>query len=121
MINLAINIERNLLCSVLEHNFIGNDKRIMEVELDSSVFSDKYHKLIVNGINRLKELKEPVDSDVLKIKFEGAKKWDFQLEYVILEILTANPIGTYDLFMSYYKILETQSQETSKIRHLRDI
>ena len=116
-----INIERNILCSILEHNFIGNDKKIFSTILNVDYFSDKHHKLFASSINRLRELDEPIDSDMVRLKLQSVKKWDFYLEDSLLKIMGANPLGTHDLFMQYYKVLEKHNVESERFRLMRSI
>jgi len=99
-------IEKSIIVSVIENSFIGNDNRIVDVSLNSSYFNDSFHKLIVNAINRLKELGEPIDSDFIRLKFIEVKKWNTDYDNKLIEIMYHNPIGTLDLFNSYYSKLK---------------
>ena len=116
-----INIERSILCSILEHNFIGNDKRISAIVLNANYFEDQHHKLFATSINRLRELGEPIDSDMVRLKLISVKKWDFYLEDSLLKIMSSNPFGTYDLFNDYYKTLENYYNSNTKLLQLRNI
>ena len=116
-----INIERSILCSILEHNFVGNDKKIYETVLSAKYFTDEHHKLFVNSINRLRELGEPIDSDMVRLKLISVKKWDFYLEDSLLKIMVHNPFGTYDLFMQYYKVLQNHHNDVAKLNQLRSV
>ena len=108
-----INIERNILCSVLEHNFIDNDKKIIDEVLEYSIFS-KEHQLFVKSIKRLKELDEPVDADTIRLKLQEANKWDFYLEESLLKIISSNPFESYEIFKSYLDLLEKQAVDKKK-------
>ena len=55
-----INLERSLLCTVLENDFINRDKRISDFNLDEIYFFFEQHKFLIRGMKRLKELNEPV-------------------------------------------------------------
>ena len=101
-----INIEDSVLCSIMEHNFVSSDKRIIDKVIDHNIFSDKANILFVKCINRLKELDEPICSDTIRLKLIHAKKWNFYLEDRILQIMISTPFGTYELFNKYYSVLE---------------
>lgn len=122
-----INIERMLLCSILEHNFIPSEDKIMTVELDAKYFTHKNHKVFVNAINRLKELDEPIDSDTIRHKFNKVGRWEnvireeMSQEQSLLEIMTARGIGSHSLFMNYYNFLKNDYEEKEKIESLRYI
>ena len=103
---MTINIERAVLCSILEADFINADTKILSAELRESMFTDKFHKLIVKAINRLKELKEPINTDFLRLRFMQANKWSLDYDNQLLEIITHQPIATFDLFNSYYRQLK---------------
>ncbi|MCW8932196.1 MAG: hypothetical protein OQL19_18425 [Gammaproteobacteria bacterium] len=102
---MTIDIERAVLCSVLEADFLNSDKRIKDIELRGGMFTDKFHKLMVNAINRLKELKEPINTDFLRLRFMQANKWQLDYDAKLIEIIAHQPIATYDLFNSYYQQL----------------
>jgi len=105
--NNTYSIEKTILVSVLEHDFIQNDKEILKVPLNAEIFSHPIHKLFVNAINRLKQLDEPTSSDFMRARFLKANKWDkLTHEVQLLEILSHNPLATVKLFKSYLKILE---------------
>jgi len=116
-----INIERSILCSILEHNFINNDKKIVSTVLDANLFQDKHHRLFANSINRLRELDKPIDSDMLRLKLIEAKKWDFYMEDSLMKIMTCNPFGSYYVFDKYYKTLRSNHNNVTKIMQLRNI
>ena len=99
------NIERSILCSVLEYHIIGAQSGIIDVDLNANLFTVPFHKKIVSGINRLKQLNEPIDTDTLRAKFIEAKKWNMQEDYELLSIISHNPFGTLNMFNSYLSIL----------------
>ena len=121
------NIEQLILVSILEHNFIPSDSRILQVELNPNFFTDENHKVFVKAINRLKQLNEPIDSDTMRMKFIDANAWDksikihISMEQSLLEIMSHNPAGSYDLFMKYYAILEQNYNEGKRLEELRYI
>ncbi len=109
MNSILISIENSLLVSVLEHDFVQNDKNILQINLNPEIFTDKINKLFVTAINRLKELNEPVNSDVMRIKFMKADKWNFiAYDEQLMRIIASNPFGTVDMFKSYLKVLEDE-------------
>lgn len=120
-----MNIERSLLVSVLEHNFIQNDKKILEVILNPDYFNHPHHKIFVKAINRLKELDEPIDSDTMRHKFLHAEKWDknivadITMEDSLLNIMTHNPFTTFYLFNKYYNLLKNEYENNKKMEILK--
>jgi hypothetical protein len=122
-----IGIERLILKSVLENNFVSNDARILKVDLNPDYFEHKHHKVFVRAINRLKELNQPVDTDTMRTKFKSVRAWDMAmidgvgLEDSLLDILGANPAGTLGLFNSYYKFLEDNYKQKIKIEALKHL
>jgi len=109
-----INIERNILSSILEYNFIQSEKKILNEILDYRIFIDKHHILFVKSINRLKELDEVVDSDTIRLKLQEVNKWDFYLEQSLLDIMTAQPFSSYKLFKDYLNILEENYKQSKR-------
>lgn len=110
-----INIEKSIICTVLENDFILCDDRIIKHNLDANIFSDKEHRFLVMAINRLKELDEPANTDTLVYKLQAANKWNFILESKVSEIISHNPFGSYDLFFKYYNFLKKE-HESKKMR-----
>jgi hypothetical protein len=98
-------IERSILVSVLEQQFIGTDPKIIDAELDPKFFRDPFCRKLVKGINRLKELDEPINTDFLRLKFMEAKAWEIKDDLELIQIITHNPIGTLRLFSAYYSKL----------------
>ena len=99
---MTMDIERAVLCSVLEADFVNADQRIQDVELRDGMFTDRFHKLIVKAINRLKELQEPINTDFLRLRFMQANKWQLDYDSKLLEIMVHQPIATFEQFNSYY-------------------
>ena len=103
---MTLNIERAVLVSIIESDFVQSDNRILIAELRAGMFTNNFHKLIVNAINRLRELKEPINTDFLRLRFMQANKWSLDYDNQLLEIITHQPIATFDLFNSYYQQLK---------------
>lgn len=101
------NIEKSILVSVLEAEFVNSDRRIVEMNLNADYFSNGFHKMLVKGINRLKELNDPVNTDMLRYRFISANKWDYKLDDLLMEIMAHNPLQ-YDNFTRYYSLLEKE-------------
>lgn len=111
-----INIENSIICSVLEHDFIHSDKRIIEATLDPKVFSDQMNRFFVAGINRLKELDEPICTDTLRHKLIEANKYNLYVEERLLDVISAlHPFATYNTFKKYYDYL-VKENDRRKLR-----
>ena len=102
----TLHIEKTIIVSALESDFICADKRIREHYLDPELFTDSFHKLLVKGINRLKELDMPMDFELLRDKMLQGRNWSIHHDNALIEIMTHRAFGTYDIFMQYYKLLE---------------
>lgn len=103
---MTLDIERAVLCSILEAEFVQSDARILNVELRERMFTDDFHKLMVKAINRLKELGEPINTDFLRLRFMQGNKWRVDYDCKLIEIIAHRPIATYELFNSYYQQLK---------------
>ena len=119
-----INLERSLLCTVLENDFINRDKRISDFNLDEIYFFFEQHKFLIRGMKRLKELNEPVGTDILRYKIQKANKWSNQtfsnfvsLDECLSSIISATPF-TYDLFIRYYDVLKKDYEDSLKTKEL---
>jgi hypothetical protein len=119
-----INIERSILVSVLEHDFIDGDSEIMKVALNSDYFEYPHHKIFVKAINRLKELSEPICSDTMRDKFINARGWDksivadISMEESLLNIMVSQPFTKLSIFNSYYNVLKVTYERKMKIKTL---
>lgn len=102
-------IERTLLVSVLEKQFVNGDKEIQDFYINPDFFNDNFHKKLVVGINRLKQLGEPIDAVILRNRFNIANSWNMKMDDDLISIMSQNPIGTISMFKSYYKILINQN------------
>ena len=92
-------LERAVLASVLNGE--------VQADLDPNYFQTPFHKKLVNGINRLKELDLPVDFELLRNKFLKSGKWSFQEDNALIELMTHTmPFSTQMLFDAYYDILK---------------
>ena len=119
-----INLERSLLCTVLENDFINRDKRISDFNLDERYFFFEQHKFLIRGMKRLKELNEPVGTDILRYKIQKANKWSNQtfsnfvsLDECLSSIISATPF-TYDSFIRYYDVLKKDYEDSLKTKEL---
>jgi len=99
-------IEQSILVSVLENEFIGNDKEIINIELNHKHFTDEFHIMLVKGINRLKELDMPINTDFIREQYIKVNKWNISHDNKMLAIMVHNPIGSLELFSKYIKQLE---------------
>lgn len=116
-----INIERNIICTLLEGSFVNSEVRAEDIEINKNYFTLEEHRVIINGINRLKELNEPVDSDMIRLKFSEANRWNARLESALMNIMLANLFGSKSLFSRYYSILENNYKKTIMINEIRNI
>ena len=73
-------IEKSIIASELNSE--------IQTELNHNYFTDMFHRKLVNGINRLKQLKEYVDFEILRFKFMESKKWTMQEDGMLVEIMT---------------------------------
>ena len=117
------NIERTILCTVLENDFINNDERIRKFILDHEYFTLDTHKVIVKAINRLIELGEPANTDNLRhkmIKHSMHKTSIFKyvgLDDVLTDIISSNAVS-YEVLKGYYDILKKDYQDDLKQKAL---
>lgn len=100
------NIEKSILCTVLENSIIGGDEKIVKVKLEANLFIVPFHKKLVSGIHRVKELNIPLDTDTVRAKFQQANKWTMQEDNMLIEIISHNCFGSYELFIRYYNLLK---------------
>ena len=112
------NIERSLLCSILELHFVNSDEAILKHELNHELFTNPTHKLLVKAINRLRVLDEPITTDYVREKLLGAGAWTLQQDNELVDIISAQPLGTYDLWIGYYKLLEQRHKGNKKKRYI---
>jgi len=110
------NIEQTLLVSILEHDHILSDKKILDVKLESSYFSEPFHKKLVSGVNRLKDLNLPICTVLLRKRFVEANKWSLQEDNQLIELMTHNPMATYNGFVSFYN--EIKKDNNAKLSAL---
>ena len=93
------NIERSLIASVLNSE--------IEHNLNPHYFTSEFHRKLVNGINRLKELDECLDFELLRNRFTKAKKWTIGEDTELMMIMTqTTPFASHELFNAYYRVLE---------------
>jgi len=92
-------IERAIIASVLNSE--------IDHSLDAQYFTDMYHRKLVNGINRLKELDEYIDFELLRNKFIKANKWSIGEDAALADLMTNTiPFSTQDIFDKYYKTIK---------------
>lgn len=97
-------IERSVIASVINSE--------LEHELNHNYFTDMFHRKLVNGINRLKELGEYIDFETLRYKFTKANKWTFQEDNQLVELMTNTiPFSTQKIFDEYYKVITGEYEE----------
>ena len=102
-----INIERIILSSVLQSEAYQTDSKILALKLNPTYFTDTFNKKISLGIERLKELDEPICYELLRKRFKDANKWTFTEDEKLIDLVsTVTPAGSEDLFMKYYGVLE---------------
>ncbi len=102
---MLFEIEKSILCSILEQDFISSDAKIVNYVISDNDFELQEHKLIAKAIIRLKELNEPICSDMVRDKYMSVNKWSNRLESVLLEIMIHNPFATFTIFDKYYQEL----------------
>jgi len=103
------NIEQTILITVLECELLQIDKQIIAVKLIPAYFKNDFNKKVCIGIERSKELGLPISMDVLRQQYQKANKWSFIEDNLLLEMATRNPIGSYELFIKYYELLEKEA------------
>ena len=97
-------LERSIIASVLNASKYNTE---IEADLDVNYFQAPFHKKLVNGINRLKELDLPTDFELLRNKFLKSGKWSFQEDNALIELMTHTmPFSTQMLFDTYYDVLK---------------
>ena len=94
-------IEKALLASALNSE--------IPFELDANKFSTMFHRKLVNGINRLKQLKEYVDFETLRNKFLEANKWTLEEDNMLMDIMSnTTPFSSPKILSEYIKILDNE-------------
>ena len=112
-----INIERAILCSLLESiHLSGTDRSILTKTINANVFTGKERNIFAKSIIRLRELGEPIDSDTVRLKLISVNKWSFALEEEMLKIMTQTPFSLGSIFDKYYKLLEDRHEKQHKKR-----
>ena len=107
--NNAYNIEQSIIASVLNSE--------IEHNLNPHYFSSEFHRKLVNGINRLKELGECIDFELLRNKFVKHNKWTYNEDAELSMMMThTTPFASQELFNAYYKVLEREYFNSFKNR-----
>lgn len=103
-------IERSIIASVLNSELDHN--------LTPDHFTDMFHRKLVIGINRLKELDEYIDFELLRNKFYSANKWSMGEDFALTDIMTnTTPFGSQDLFNKYYETIVKNYNDSSDRRY----
>ena len=103
----TINIERTLISTILEFQFNGTDHDVLKIELDPEVFLDPFHKFIVQEVNKLRDHEKPTDTDFLRMSLINKGIWNLNWDDMLIEIQTANTLGTVGSFNDYYNELKS--------------
>ena len=99
MFHSTYHIERSVLASVL--NFEQHADK-----LNTSYFLHPFHRKLANGYNRLKELGEAIDFELLRAKFIKAGKWSMQEDNELVALMTmTTPFANTKMFELYYSQL----------------
>ena len=105
----TFNIERSILASVLNSE--------QDIELNKQFFTDEFHRKLVDGINRLKQLGEYIDFETLRYKFMKVNKWSLSEDQQILSIMcNTTPFSTKEIITTYYDILKKEYFDNSDMR-----
>lgn len=99
-------IERMILCTILENQFLLNNESIKHYPIESNIFTTKSRRKIANGIIYLKKQDEPIDAELLRMKAIKANKWDENDEHELTAIIANKPSGSYETLDKYYLILK---------------
>lgn len=104
------NIERALIASLLNNE--------QSHEVNAKHFTNTFHIKLINGYNRLKELQEPIDFELLRNKFIKANKWSIQEDNMLLDIMcNTTPFGSKEMLNRYYDVLKQDYNENSDRRY----
>jgi len=96
-------IEKSILASALNSE--------IQIEIKKDYFSTEFHRKLAAGINRLKELGEYIDFELLRNKFIKAHKWSIQEDEMLIDIMTSTtPFATKQIAGSYLDILKEESK-----------
>ena len=103
------NIERSIIASVLSSEIVH--------DINPYYFTNEFHRKLVKGINRLKELNEGIDFELLRNRFIKAKKWTIGEDTELMMIMTqTTPFASQELFHAYYRVLEKEYFNSFKNR-----
>jgi|GEM_PF-3510686 len=118
-----INIETSIVCTILENNFISMDKNITNFKIEDKYFNSPELRFIVKGINRLKELDEPIDLDILKYYIYKSDNYlrvfssCFMLDDFLIKLISSNSL-TYNSLCKYYDILKKEYEQHKRTKEL---
>jgi len=96
-------IEKAVLASILNSE--------QKVDIQKDFFSTEFHRKLAAGINRLKKLNDFIDFELLRNKFIKAKKWSFQEDEMLIDLMTSTtPFATKNIVEAYINILKEESK-----------
>lgn len=99
--NNTYHIERAIIASLLNYE--------TETEANPQHFTNEFHRKLITGYNRLKELELPIDFEILRNKFETANKWTPQEDNQLMDIMTnTTPFGSKDLLNGYLEVMKKE-------------
>ena len=105
VMNSTYYIEKSILASILNSELI--------YELSANKFTNMFHRKLVNGINRLKELGEYIDFETLRNKFLNANKWTFEEDNMLIDLMSnTTPFSTQKIFDEYMRIIDNEYLES---------
>lgn len=120
-----INIEKTILATILENDFLMMDSRIHEFKIEHKYFTGD-NIFIVKAINRLKELDEPVCTDTLWDKLVNNATWEqrqknaIKYEELLIDIIARN-IFSYKIMIKYYDFIKNKHNNTNKVLEMKYI
>ena len=113
VMNSTYYIEKSILASILNSE--------LTYELSANKFTNMFHRKLVNGINRLKELGEYIDFETLRNKFlkdnewtfEEDNKWTFEEDNMLTDLMSnTTPFSTQKIFDEYMRIIDNEYLES---------
>ena len=112
MSNATIDIQRAVLSTVLHWDLSSGTEKIAMFKLDAGFF-DKRYEPIINAISVLQ--KDNICPDFLMVAHNLK---DTEYEYHVLDVGSANSLGSYDSLVAYYEELK-KSKIKSSLSELR--
>jgi len=94
-------IERGVIASLLNYE--------REEEVNPQHFTNEFHRKLIIGINKLKELDMPIDFEILRNKFISVHKWATHEDNQLIDIMTnTTPFRSTELFNGYMEIIKKE-------------